>query len=622
MKKQYFINANIIDPHNSINETGGLIISEEGKIEAVGKKVNTNNLPTREKPIDLKGKYIFPGLVDMRVFVGEPGYEYKENFRTLSNAALAGGVTSVVTMPNTDPIIDNVSIVDFLKRRGRDKSRINIFPCASLTKNIEGNNMTEFGLLQSKGIIAFTDGIKTIQNPRLMSRIMNSAKDIGCLIMQHAEDYELAKNGMINSGIIASKLGLSGIPEIAERILIERDLTLLEKVKCRYHISQLSSQKSIEVIKHRKEIVKFTSGVSKFADRSAQFGVRPLLGVGRGRRFGARSQPAGALRGLWRRQAARPVGTDALRRRSRAAVGRRAWRHADRTRCAHRDAAALSRSGELVRGGADALTPARSARHRALGIFQREFDQPPHRRAGGVGVGGGNRVINEHVIGDRVARQRAQALLELRCPTDRCADRGAEHHQRIVAGGAQDRIVKLPVGRTAQIGRERMPPHRGKCLLHAFEFAAVALGRGHPGGGRFDDQAQFEQAAHQLRIGFADKGPAEHVGVEQIPPVAREHARSRFWSAFDQPLGNQRLDAFAISTARYVERFGKDGLAGKRLARGIFARQDGHAEFVGNGAAQPPPFAARRARWQFAVGCGSGIFSRGEGMFDRHSAEL
>jgi len=262
MKKQYFINANIVDPHNSINENGGLIINEDGKIEAIGKKVNTNNLPSREKPIDLKGKYIFPGLVDMRVFVGEPGYEYKENFRTLSNAALSGGVTSVVTMPNTDPIIDNVSIVDFLKRRGRDKSKINIFPCASLTKNIEGTNMTEFGLLQNKGIIAFTDGIRTIQNPRLMSRIMNSAKDLGCLIMQHAEDYELAKNGMINSGIIASKLGLPGIPEIAERILIERDLTLLEKVKCRYHISQLSSHKSIEVIKLRKEMVKFTSGVS------------------------------------------------------------------------------------------------------------------------------------------------------------------------------------------------------------------------------------------------------------------------------------------------------------------------------------------------------------------------
>ena len=220
MKKQYFINANIIDPYNSINEKGGLIIGEDGFIEAVGKKVNINNIPSREKVIDLNGKYIFPGLVDMRVFAGEPGYEYKENFRTLSNAALAGGVTSVVTMPNTDPIIDNVSIVDFLKRRGRDKSKINVFPSAALTKNIEGTSMTEFGLLQSRGIIGFTDGVKTIQNTRLMSRIMNSAKDLGTLIMQHAEDYDLSKNGMINSAIIATKLGLSGIPAVAERIII------------------------------------------------------------------------------------------------------------------------------------------------------------------------------------------------------------------------------------------------------------------------------------------------------------------------------------------------------------------------------------------------------------------
>ena len=262
MKKQYFINANIIDPHNSLNERGGLIIGETGLIEAIGKKVNTNNIPSREKVIDLKEKYIFPGLVDMRVFVGEPGYEYKENFRTLSNAALAGGVTSVVTMPNTDPVIDNVSIVDFLKRRGRDKSKINIFPCASLTKNLEGTSMTEFGLLQKKGIIAFTDGTKTIQNTQLMSRIMNSAKDLGTLIMQHAEDYHLSKNGMINSGIIATKLGLSGIPDVAERIIIERDLTLLENIKCRYHISQISSAKSVEILKERKENVNFTTGVS------------------------------------------------------------------------------------------------------------------------------------------------------------------------------------------------------------------------------------------------------------------------------------------------------------------------------------------------------------------------
>ena len=262
MKKQYFLNAAIIDPKNSLDEMGGLIISEEGKIEAVGKKVNKNNIPSREKFIDLSGKHIFPGLVDMRVFVGEPGYEYKENFKTLSNAALAGGVTSVVTMPNTSPIIDNVSIVDFLKRRGRDKSKINIYPSASLTKNLEGNNMTEFGLLQKKGIIGFTDGTKTIQNSRLMSRIMRSAFDLGCLVMQHAEDNELSQNGMMNDGVIATKLGLQGIPEVAEKIIIERDLSLLEDFNCRYHISQISSSKSLEVIEKKKDQIDFTTGVS------------------------------------------------------------------------------------------------------------------------------------------------------------------------------------------------------------------------------------------------------------------------------------------------------------------------------------------------------------------------
>ena len=262
MKKKYFLNANILDPHNSIEEIGGLIISEDGKIEAVGKKVNKNNIPSREKFFDLKEKHIFPGIVDMRVFVGEPGFEYKENFKTLSNAALAGGVTSAVTMPNTIPVIDNVSIVDFLKRRGRDKAKINIFPTASLTKNIEGTNMNEFGLLQKKGIIGFTDGIKTIQNTRLMSRIMKSAYDLNCLIMQHAEDYELAKNGMVNDGIISTKLGLQGISELAEKIIIERDLTLLDEFNCRYHISQLSSAKSVDLIEKRKNEVSFSCGVS------------------------------------------------------------------------------------------------------------------------------------------------------------------------------------------------------------------------------------------------------------------------------------------------------------------------------------------------------------------------
>ena len=262
MKQKFLINAKIIDPSQNIDVVGGVIIDEKGKIKAIGKDVNKSNIPSKAEVIDIKKNILIPGIVDMKTFVGEPGYEYKENFRTLSEAALSGGITSVVTMPNTNPVIDNVSIVDFLKRRGRDKAKINIFPTASLTKNLEGTNMTEFGLLQSKGIIGFTDGYKTIQNTRLMSRIMRSAYDLNCLIMQHVEDEELSKHGMVNDGIISTKLGLQGISDLAEKIIIERDLTLLEDFNCRYHISQISSQKSIEAIKKRKEIVEFTCGVS------------------------------------------------------------------------------------------------------------------------------------------------------------------------------------------------------------------------------------------------------------------------------------------------------------------------------------------------------------------------
>ena len=263
MNEKYLINARIIDPKNQIDEKGGLIIDQKGRIKAVGKKVTETNLPMSAKKIDLKEQILIPGLIDMRVFVGEPGYEYKENFRTLSDAALAGGVTSVVSMPNTIPVIDNVSMVDFLKRRGRDKSRINIFPAASLTKNTDGKQMTEFGLLKRKGIAAFTDGIKTVQDPRLMSRIMNFASQSQSLIMQHAEDNILSDGGLINDGEISTRLGLQGIPALAEKIIVERDLAFLEEYFCRYHISQVSSEKTVSIIrKGKKEGKIFTAGVS------------------------------------------------------------------------------------------------------------------------------------------------------------------------------------------------------------------------------------------------------------------------------------------------------------------------------------------------------------------------
>ncbi len=263
MKEKIFINARIIDPSQNMDEIGSLIVDANGKIKAIGKKIKKDDASSSAEIIDLKRNILIPGVVDMKAFVGEPGFEYKENFRTLSQAALSGGVTSIVTMPNTKPIIDNVSMVDFIIRRGRDKASVNLFPCGSLTKQMEGELMTEFGLLSSKGIVGFSDTKRTVQNTETMARIMNYASDVGVLIMQHPEDYELSKNGCINEGEISNRLGLEGISAVAEKIIIERDLTLLSEFPCRYHINQISSKNSLEVIKRNKDHgKKFSVGVS------------------------------------------------------------------------------------------------------------------------------------------------------------------------------------------------------------------------------------------------------------------------------------------------------------------------------------------------------------------------
>ena len=260
--KLAILNARIIDTKNNLDEVGGILINEKGLIEACGKNV-TKDTVGESKIYDCKNKLAIPGIIDARVFVGEPGYEYKENYRTLSQAAISGGVTSVVTMPNTDPIIDDVSTFDFIKRRARDKSLIKIYSLASLTKNIEGTEISEFGLLKLSGALGFTDGIKSVQNNDVMDKIFNYAKNQDALIVQFPQDNELSKNGVINDGLIATKLGLKGIPEYAEHIIIERDLRLLSQYQSKYHISLLSSGKSLEIIKDwKKRDLTFTSGVS------------------------------------------------------------------------------------------------------------------------------------------------------------------------------------------------------------------------------------------------------------------------------------------------------------------------------------------------------------------------
>tara|TARA_B110000285_G_scaffold109705_1_gene124552 strand:- start:2212 stop:3498 length:1287 start_codon:yes stop_codon:yes gene_type:complete len=262
MKKKAIINTRILDPRNNIDEIGGILIGDSGKIEAVGKKVTKENVSGAEI-YDCKNKISIPGIIDMRVFVGEPGFEYKENFRTLSQAAVSGGVTGVATMPNTLPLIDNVSTLDFVKRRSRDKSIIKIFPMATLTKEAKGLDMTEFGLLKLRGAWGFTDGTRCIQSSKVMDQIFNYGKNTDILIIQFAQDNELSENGMINDSLQATKLGLKSIPESAEQLIIERDLRLLENYNTKYHIALISSKKSLEIIKDaKKRGLKFTVGVS------------------------------------------------------------------------------------------------------------------------------------------------------------------------------------------------------------------------------------------------------------------------------------------------------------------------------------------------------------------------
>ena len=166
-------------------------------------------------------------------------------------------------MPNTDPVIDNVSTLDFIKRRARDKSIIKIYPLAALTKNIKGEEMCEFGLLNLRGAFGFTDGLRCVQNNRVMDHIFNYAKNKDSLIVQFIQDNELSKNGVINEGLVSTRLGLKGIPSVAEQIILDRDLRLLSEYKSKYHASLISTKKSLSIVDHwKKEGLNFTTSVS------------------------------------------------------------------------------------------------------------------------------------------------------------------------------------------------------------------------------------------------------------------------------------------------------------------------------------------------------------------------
>ena len=261
--KEAYINAKILDPEKNEEYVGDIVI-EKDKIIDVGPNVYKKDKSKSYKNIhDCKNLFITPGLVDMRVSLGEPGSEHKENIKSGCKAAFAGGITTLVCLPNTDPVIDNVSVAEYIQKRAKEVSKINLYTYGSLTKNFDGENLCEMGLLSKAGVKGFTDATKSVENSAVLKRALEYSKAFDSLIIQFPEDKNLANDGVMNEGEISTRLGLAGIPSIAEVITIERDLRLVEATDARYHICCVSTAKSVEVIRNaKKKGLKFTCDTS------------------------------------------------------------------------------------------------------------------------------------------------------------------------------------------------------------------------------------------------------------------------------------------------------------------------------------------------------------------------
>jgi dihydroorotase len=245
-------NARIVDPSRDLDMVGDLLIAD-GVIRDARRGIGAAGVPEGTEVVDCRGKVAAPGLIDMRAFVGEPGAEYRETFASASQAAAAGGVTTIVSQPDTSPAIDEPAMVDFVLRRARDTAIVQVHPMAALTKGIKGLEMTEIGLLKAAGAVAFTDGAKSVTNAQVMRRALLYARDFDALIVHHTEDPTLVGEGVMNEGEFAARLGLVGVPKAAETVVLERDLRLVALAQGRYHAASLTCADSLEVLRRAKD---------------------------------------------------------------------------------------------------------------------------------------------------------------------------------------------------------------------------------------------------------------------------------------------------------------------------------------------------------------------------------
>ena len=284
-------NARLLDPASGRDGTGSILVID-GVIAALD---GGNGAPSGATMIDCRGHCLAPGIVDMRVQLREPGAEHMENMVSASHAAAAGGITTMAALPNTEPPIDDVALVDFVARRARDIGLVNIHTYAAATKGLKGRELTEMGLLAEAGALAFTDGLRAIADALVMRRALSYARTFDLLIIQHPEEPNLAAGGAMTEGEMATRLGLPGITPAAEVMMVERDLRLVEITGARYHAAHISTAAAIEAIRAAKQ-----RGLPVTCDTAPPYFALNETAVGEYRTFAKLSPP---LRGEWDRRA-------------------------------------------------------------------------------------------------------------------------------------------------------------------------------------------------------------------------------------------------------------------------------------------------------------------------------
>jgi dihydroorotase len=289
-----YVNARLIDPASGLDARGG-VLTEGEKIADFGPGLFNSGVPADAAAVDCAGMALCPGLVDMRVQLREPGEEHKETIATAGAAAIAGGVTSMVCLPNTEPVIDDVAVVEFIARRAREVKRAKVYAYAACTRGLKGRDITEMGLLNEAGAVGFTDGVRAVADAGVMRRALSYATTFGALILQHPEEPSLAGAGAMNEGEVATRLGIAGIPPAAEAIMVGRDLRLVELTGGRYHAAHVSTAETVELVRRAK-----ARGLNVTCDTAPPYFALNDLAVGDYRSFAKLSPP---LRGEEDRQA-------------------------------------------------------------------------------------------------------------------------------------------------------------------------------------------------------------------------------------------------------------------------------------------------------------------------------